>query len=276
MEQLLLQAMMAAVRAGKAILEVYHTDFSVSRKSDDSPLTLADKRSHEIITRMLAPYKIPILSEEGRDIPYSERKEWNPFWLVDPLDGTKEFVKRNDEFTVNIALIENQIPVMGVIFVPVSGVLYFAQKGLGAYKLETPALVETIRSDEGSPPGIGLIELMEAAKRLPLSSPSTDPYVIVGSRSHLTPEVEAFVEEKRRAHQNVTFISAGSSLKLCQVAEGQAAIYPRLGPTMEWDTAAGHAIAAYAGARVVRHDTGTPVIYNKESLLNPWFIVEWA
>jgi 3'(2'), 5'-bisphosphate nucleotidase len=275
MEQLLLQAMSAAVRAGKAILEVYHTDFSVTRKSDDSPLTLADKRSHEIITRLLAPFKIPVLSEEGRDIPYSERKGWNPFWLVDPLDGTKEFVKRNDEFTVNIALIEYQIPVMGVIFVPVSGVLYFAQKGLGAYKLGTPALAETIGSVEGTPPGIGITGIMEAGTRLPLSAPSTDPYVIVGSRSHLTSEVEAFVEKKRRTYQNVTFISAGSSLKLCQVAEGLAAIYPRLGPTMEWDTAAGHAIAACAGARVVRHDTGTPLIYNKENLLNPWFVVDW-
>jgi 3'(2'), 5'-bisphosphate nucleotidase len=275
MKKLLLQALTAAVRAGNAILEVYHTDFSVTHKADNSPLTLADRRSHEIITTLLAPFKIPILSEEGRDIPYSERKRWNTFWLIDPLDGTKEFVKRNDEFTVNIALIENQSPVMGVIFVPVSGVLYFAQSTLGAFKLEAPALVEAIGSEAGSPSGIEITQIMEAARRLPLSAPSRDPYIIVGSRSHLTPEVEAFVEKKRREYPNVTFISAGSSLKLCQVAEGRAAIYPRLGPTMEWDTAAGHAIAARAGARVVRNDTGSPLRYNKENLLNPWFIVEW-
>lgn len=148
MENLLLQALAAVIRAGMAILAVYRSDFSVTQKSDDSPLTLADRQSHDIIEAALKPLGFPILSEEGRDIPFAERKAWGTFWLVDPLDGTKEFVKRNDEFTVNIALIENQIPVMGIIFAPVLGIVYYAEKTIGAFKLEDPVLVNRIGSAE--------------------------------------------------------------------------------------------------------------------------------
>ncbi|MDX9787751.1 MAG: 3'(2'),5'-bisphosphate nucleotidase CysQ [Desulfobacterales bacterium] len=274
MEHLLLRALIAAIRAGKATLEVYRTDFSVAHKSDDSPLTLADQRSHEIITDLLSPLRIPILSEEGRNIPFEERKTWEKFWLIDPLDGTKEFVKKNDEFTVNIALIENQVPVMGIICVPVLGITYFAETDIGAFMLEDPVMTERIAFADMGHNGIRLMDVLAASARLPLPQSTTAPYTIVGSRSHSTPELEAFVDKKRREYDQVTFIPAGSSLKFCRIAEGRAAIYPRLGPTMEWDTAAGQAIAACAGARVVRHDTGTPLVYNKENLLNPWFIVE--
>jgi 3'(2'), 5'-bisphosphate nucleotidase len=274
MDNLLLHALAAAIRAGMATLAVYRSDFSVTQKSDDSPLTLADRQSHDIIEAALKPLGFPILSEEGRDIPFAERKAWGTFWLVDPLDGTKEFVKRNDEFTVNIALIQHQIPVMGIIIAPVLGIAYYAEKSIGAFKLEDPDLVNRNGSaGTGGLSALKLTDLMAGSKRLPLSEATENPYTIVGSRSHATPELEAFVDTKRREFSHVTFIPAGSSLKFCLVAEGRAAIYPRLGPTMEWDTAAGQAIATCAGASVVEFGTGKPLIYNKENLLNPRFIV---
>ncbi|MFH0729388.1 MAG: 3'(2'),5'-bisphosphate nucleotidase CysQ [Pseudomonadota bacterium] len=273
MEKLLLNALAAAIRAGMATLAVYRSDFSVTQKLDDSPLTLADRRSHDIIEAALKPLGVPILSEEGRDIAYAERKTWGTFWLVDPLDGTKEFIKRNDEFTVNIALIQNQVPVMGVIFAPVLGIAYFAEKTIGAFKLDDPVLVNRIGSAEPGSLAPKLSEVMAGSKRLPLSEPTENPYTIVGSRSHATPELEVFVAAKRREFHSVNFIPAGSSLKFCLVAEGRAAIYPRLGPTMEWDTGAGQAIAICAGASVVEHDSGKSLVYNKDSLLNPWFVV---
>ena len=262
-----------AVAAGTAILEVYQTDFAVEHKTDDSPLTLADKRSHDIIVTALTPLGLPILSEEGRDIPFSTRREWKRFWLVDPLDGTKEFIKKNGEFTVNIALIEDNAPVLGVIFVPVSGVIYFGGIASGAFRIDNPNFIDRLKS-AATASDITVASITAAGCALPLAMPSRSPYTIVGSRSHATPELEAFVAEKRRTYDVVNFISAGSSLKFCQVAEGNAAIYPRMGPTMEWDTGAGHAIAVSAGATVVGQETGSPLIYNKENLLNPWFIVE--
>jgi 3'(2'), 5'-bisphosphate nucleotidase len=271
--QLVVTALRAAVLAGRAIMEVYHTDFTVEHKKDDSPLTLADKRAHDIITGELAPLEIPMLSEEGKDIPYAERKTWETLWIVDPLDGTKEFIKKNDEFTVNIALVQNHAPTLGVIYVPVKKLLYFGSSAAGAHLLEDGQTMERLAaaSADNLPT---LEEITLGSKRLPAKAPGKAPYVIVGSRSHLTPEVEAFVEEKKKQYDQVEFVSAGSSLKFCLVAEGKAAIYPRLGPTMEWDTAAGQAIAMASGAQVVRHDDGTPLAYNKENLLNPWFIVK--
>jgi 3'(2'), 5'-bisphosphate nucleotidase len=273
MEAMLRHALAAAIRAGMATLAVYRSDFAVTQKSDDSPLTLADRQSHDIIEAALQPLGLPVLSEEGRDIPFGERKAWDTFWLVDPLDGTKEFIKRNDEFTVNIALIRNHTPVMGIIVAPVLGVAYFAESTLGSFKLEDPALLERIGSAGPGSPAPTLSEVMAGSNRLPLSAPTADPYTIVGSRSHATPELEAFVDTKRREFSHVTFIPAGSSLKFCLVAEGRAALYPRMGPTMEWDTAAGQAIATCAGAQVVAYDSGKSLVYNKESLLNPWFVV---
>jgi len=255
----------AAISAGNAALEVYNQDFEVIEKSDHSPLTLADTRSHAIISQALQSTDVPVLSEEGRDIAFKDRKDWKRLWIVDPLDGTKEFVKKNGEFTVNIALVENHRPIMGVIYVPVLSRLYFGIREKGAFRsdLADPAHIEDTLIDS----------LIESAASISINKEETGVYKIVGSRSHLTPEVEAFVEDKKRDYDHVEFISAGSSLKFCQVAEGNADIYPRFGPTMEWDTAAGQVIAQAAGALVYRHDTGEDLIYNKENLKNPWFVV---
>ena len=274
MEQLLLTAIEAAIQAGRAILEIYETDFVVEHKADDSPLTLADRRSHQILVDHLASAQLPILSEEGRDMPYDERKFWQTFWLLDPLDGTKEFVKRNGEFTVNIALIRDGRPVMGVIYVPVQDVLYFGATDRGAYKLPQAAgrighPAETTANREEQ-----LQTLCNASQQLPLPSDPTAPFTVVGSRSHSTPEVQQIVDDLRRQHGKVELISAGSSLKICMVAEGRAQLYPRTGPTMEWDTAAGQAIAEAAGARLVVFDTEDPLRYNRENLRNPWFVVK--
>jgi len=262
--------MKAALMAGEKILRVYNTDFSVTQKSDHSPLTLADQESHDTIVSHLTGWGLPILSEEGKGIPYDERKEWDDFWLVDPLDGTKEFIQRNGEFTVNIALIHHQAPVLGVVFIPVNRAMYFSTPRLGAYKLENPDVQSALKTGEQE---VDLETLIRHSRRLPEDRFTHARYTIVGSRSHATPELEAFVEEKRREYGEVDFISAGSSLKFCVVAEGRADIYPRLGPTMEWDTAAGQSIAENAGAKVWNYDTNTPLVYNKENLLNPWFVV---
>jgi 3'(2'), 5'-bisphosphate nucleotidase len=254
----------AALGAGQAILEVYRTAFSVEHKPDDSPLTEADRRAHTFIKGHLAPSGLPLLSEEGRAIPYAERRAWPRFWLVDPLDGTKEFVKRNGEFTVNIALVENRRPTLGVLYVPVTDRLYVAAPGIGARLLEGARAAF-------SPEGSGWIA---RARPLPLPPEAPRPYTIAGSRRHGAPRLEAFVDAARALHGRVELITAGSALKFGLVAEGRADAYPRTGPTMEWDTAAGQAIAEAAGCRVVHFDTGAPLEYNKEDLLNPWFLVE--
>ena len=265
----------AAIEAGQAILEIYQTDFVVEQKQDQSPLTLADQEAHRIIVSALENDPNPILSEEGKSIPYETRCQWDSFWLVDPLDGTKEFVKRNGEFTVNIALIADQRPVLGVIYVPVADTLYFGTLDHGAYK--TVEAFKTYRGDsinEGT--AVSAIERMiNLASRLPLPRDVARPYTIVGSRSHSTPDVERIVEENKQLHGAVDFLSAGSSLKICMVAEGLADLYPRTGPTMEWDTGAGQAIAQSAGAEIVEFDSQATLLYNKENLLNPWFIVRW-
>lgn len=282
----LLAAIRAALEAGQAILEVYRSsDFEIQQKADQSPLTLADRRAHDVIAGRLAVFDIPLLSEEGKDIAYAQRKKWDTYWLIDPLDGTKEFIKKNGEFTVNIAMIQSRRPIAGVVVVPDKDIVYFALKDLGAFKLDF--------NEAGAAPDTGaaeilnrvseymnaneadrlLTQLMSRALRLPVDDGSSRPYTIMGSRSHGGRELEAFVEQKRKQHGEVEFISAGSSLKLCLVAEGRADIYPRTGPTMEWDTAAGHAIAEAAGARVLQYDTDEALVYNKQNLLNPWFVV---
>ena len=266
-------AIQAAVDAGKAVLDVYHSDFQVEFKKDQSPLTLADKKAHDIISAQLAMFDIPLLSEEGIAIPYATRRSWETIWIVDPLDGTKEFVKRNGEFTVNIALVTAGRPVLGVVFAPVREVLYFALQGLGAFKMDsTDAIIDLCAHISNN--GIAGNDLVEKSIALPVKRDGDAPYTIVGSRSHATEALEDFVEQKRRKFGTVDFIPAGSSLKLCLVAEGRADIYPRLAPTMEWDTAAGHAVVECAGACIYNHSSGEPIHYNKEDLLNPWFIVE--
>lgn len=260
----LLIAVRVSMVAASAIMRVYQkADFNVDMKSDDSPLTDADRKAHQIIVDALESTSVPILSEEGRHIPWEERKGWHQLWVVDPLDGTKEFVKRNGEFTVNIALVQEGTPVFGVIYAPVLERLYFGGRGLGAYGCT--------REMEDLPDDLAV--LTKQCEKLPLTG-SRSSYVIMGSRSHATPELEAFVEKKREEMEDVEFISAGSSLKICRVAEGAADIYPRLGPTMEWDTAAGQGIVEGAGRSVTVWETGEPLKYNRKDLLNPWFVVQ--
>jgi 3'(2'), 5'-bisphosphate nucleotidase len=269
-EELILTTLLAAKRAGEAILEVYGSDFAVEQKDDKSPLTLADKRSHEIIMDVLEQTitvddsTVPVLSEEGRGIPFDERKEWEYFWLVDPLDGTKEFVKRNGEFTVNIALIQKHKPVLGIIYIPVKDVFYFAAIDFGTYKLE---------NSENLVDNLSIKELLDKSQRLPLTDRNESSITVIGSRSHTSEEFSEFVKLLNEKYGKVEFISSGSSLKLCLVAEGRADVYPRFGPTMEWDTAAGQAIVEQAEGSVMEVQTSDPLRYNKENLLNPFFIV---
>ncbi|MEL6535811.1 MAG: 3'(2'),5'-bisphosphate nucleotidase CysQ [Bacteroidota bacterium] len=240
-----------ARKAGDKILEIYHDeDFSkvVDFKDDNSPLTLADKASHEVIDaalRALTP-DIPILSEEGRDMPYEERQSWTTFWCVDPLDGTKEFIKRNGQFTVNIALVENNAPVLGVIHTPVTGETYYGSAD-GAWKQtgdEAPVTIQVRNNQEGN-------------------------RIAVGSASHAAPEEEELLAK----YQVTESLKRGSSLKFCMVAEGKADIYYRHNPTMEWDTAAGQAIVVAAGGKMMKGQGPEPFTYNKENLRNGSFLV---
>ena len=255
-------AISAALQAGKAILEIYHSsEFNVEIKDDNSPLTKADKASHNIIMSYLESTGIPVLSEEGKAIAYEERKEWNQLWIVDPIDGTKEFIKRNGEFTVNIALIENQCPLIGVIFVPVKGELYFSSKEMGAFKVA----VDLEDYDLGA--------LLAKASKLPPQR-EDNTFTIVASRSHMSTETQDYLNQMRDLHGEVNLISKGSSLKLCMVAEGTANCYPRFAPTMEWDTAAGQAICEHAGFQVIDWGTKENMLYNRRELLNNWFLVK--
>jgi 3'(2'), 5'-bisphosphate nucleotidase len=258
---LLPKALAVALQAGKEILHIYHSEFDVSKKADTSPLTLADTRAHEIIQNRLSAI-FPLLSEEGSTIPYEVRSQWHTFWLVDPLDGTKEFISRNGEFTVNIALIENRQPVMGVVLAPALGKMYFGEQTIGSF-LTCFDPQQHMTADD----------VLRQAVRLPCSANSR-PFTVVASRSHLSPETKAYVDSLRKHYGELQFISAGSSLKMCLVAEGRADVYPRLSPTMEWDTASGHAIAVHAGRSVLSFHSGQPLTYNKPDLRNEWFIVQ--
>ena len=266
--ELLYGAVCAALAAGKDILDVYldpNSDFGIEKKADNSPLTTADKKAHERILSFLTQTPYPILSEEGKHMDYAVRKEWNTLWIVDPLDGTKEFIKKNGEFTVNIALVKGGVPVLGVIYVPVKEELYLAEEQLGAFKLQNIA--------SGSCPE-SMESLLHDACKLPMEQPEKKAFVIVASRSHLTPETQEYIEKMETLHEKVETRSSGSSIKICLVAEGAADVYPRFAPTMEWDTAAGHAIARAAGKQIWHTDLQSPLQYNKEDLLNPWFIVQ--
>lgn len=238
-------------------------DWEVERKADNSPLTLADRRSHAVIAQALDMTPYPLLSEEGCHEDYAVRKQWETLWICDPLDGTKEFIKRNGEFTVNIALIHEGVPVAGVIYVPVRKELYYGSCKAGAYKLSH---VE----GDAQP---AATEMLQLAQRLP-NAQCHQGIVVVASRSHMNEETSLYVDDLRKQGQPVTLISSGSSLKICLVAEGAADVYPRFAPTMEWDTAAGHAIAKAAGCEIYHIDEKTPLRYNKEDLHNPWFIVK--
>ncbi len=235
--------------AGDAIMKIYDKDFQIDYKDDKSPLTEADTKSNEIICEALARAypEIPILSEENKAAEYAVRKNWEYFWLIDPIDGTKEFIKKNGEFTVNIALIHKNSPVLGVVYAPALGDMYQAKKGEGAFK---------------------------NGEKLPLQ---TNPDLkekmsVVASKSHLSDETQAFIDALDT--KEIEQVSKGSSLKLCMVAEGEADIYPRLAPTMEWDTAAADAVVRESGKMTYQFENNQPVVYNKTDLLNPWFVVK--
>lgn len=262
MKKLLSTAIQAAIEAGAEIMKIYANDFQVELKSDNSPLTMADQNANTVINSYLIKTNIPIISEENKQTDFQERKNWETCWMVDPLDGTKEFVKRNGEFTVNIALIANNKPVLGVIYVPVTKTLYYAivaeQK---AYK----TILEKHTSSG--------VELFTPKDKIHPKKDSKETIKVVGSRSHKSAETEAFIQSLEQQGKQVEIVSKGSSLKFCLVAEGEANIYPRFAPTMEWDTAAGHAICNAVGLKVWQVSQEKELQYNKENLLNPYFIV---
>ncbi|MFC2079905.1 3'(2'),5'-bisphosphate nucleotidase CysQ [Bacteroidota bacterium] len=257
-------AIRSALEAGRKIIEVYNSsDFEITEKSDQSPLTIADRAAHELIVSYLEKTNVPILSEEGKSIPYEERENWSVFWLVDPLDGTKEFIKRNDEFTVNIALIEEGKPVFGVVYAPALEDLYVGVVGAGSWLVKKPDSFINIQSIKAE--GVSLKSISQSKEKT--------SYRVVASRSHLNPDTENYLQQLRTIHKEVEIVSKGSSLKLCMVASGKADEYPRLGPTMEWDVGAAHAVVKGAGKSVKIFGTEEELNYNKENLLNPYFLV---
>lgn len=262
---------LTAFDAGAAILDIYgKVSFQVQYKADKSPLTEADKASNAIIMeRLLSLWDIPVLSEESREVAFDTRRHWPRFWLVDPLDGTKEFIRRNGEFTVNIALVAEGVPTYGVVYAPVTGELYFGALGHGACKLRSG---KDFDGRDGLERLLSSPEHMDALPRLPLPGALSPTLRVVASRSHSSEATVHFIDEVgRHSRRPVELVSIGSSLKLCLIAEGRADVYPRLAPTMEWDTGAANAIAAASGCRVLNHDTGQPLVYNKPCLTNPFF-----
>ena len=249
-----------AIEAGNTIMEIYKRDFQIEYKDDKSPLTEADIKANEIICSALTKLypNIPIMSEENKKVEYEERKDWEYYWCIDPIDGTKEFIKKNDEFTVNIALIYKHSPVLGVVYAPAVDKMYTSKKNEGAFL---------------------------NGKKLPL--PHVDKlFTVVASKSHLSQETQEFINDLKKEYSDLTSSSKGSSLKLCMVADGSANIYPRIAPTMEWDTAAAHAIVLESGKDVYVYDNNIsaleylessnklePMVYNKENLLNSYFVV---
>ncbi len=236
-----------ALKAGQEVIEIYNKDFKVEYKDDKSPLTIADLKANDIICQSLISLypNIPILSEENKKIEYNDRKDWEYYWCIDPIDGTKEFIKKNGDFTINIALIYKNSPILGVVYAPVLKDMYSAKKDNGAFK---------------------------NGVKLPIKR-DDNKLVVVASKSHLSPETEEYINSLELNGRELIKISKGSSLKLCMVAEGVADIYPRLAPTMEWDTTAADAIVREAGKMCYDFELDTPMVYNKENLLNPWFVV---
>lgn len=263
MDELIILATKAAIRAGQKIMEIYDSDdFGVEIKDDNSPLTQADKQANTEIVKLLEETKIPIISEENKEIAYKQRKDWSSCWIVDPLDGTKEFIKRNGEFTVNIALCESNQPKLGIIYVPVTKEIYIGDvKNRKAIKAEVTSLEHHIP------------DLIENAKDLKPMGANGSLLKVVGSRSHMNDATLAYVDEQKSNFEEVEIVSKGSSLKFCLVAEGKAHVYPRFAPTMEWDTAAGHAICNAVGLKVTSKATNQELQYNKEDLLNSHFLV---
>jgi 3'(2'), 5'-bisphosphate nucleotidase len=255
-------AIEAAIEAGKVIMAIYEKDFQIDFKNDASPLTEADTAANAVIMEYLKQTNIPIISEENKQIPYQFRKEWTSCWIVDPLDGTKEFIKKNGEFTVNIALVHNGLPEFGVIYVPATGVLYF-----GDVPQQKAHRIAIDHSDYRISSILNFASVISPIKEANLIR-------IVGSRSHMNQDTLDFIENRKKESQKeIEMVSKGSSLKFCLVAEGSADLYPRFAPTMEWDTAAGQAICMATGLKVIDKTSGVEMRYNKENLLNPFFLV---
>lgn len=262
MDKYLQIAIMASLEAGKAIMDVYNTAFEVEIKDDKSPLTEADKRANIIINSHLEKTEFPLISEENKQIDYQIRNQWSTIWVVDPVDGTKEFIKRNGEFTVNIALISNGVPQLGVIYAPSTKVLYFADVNKKqAFKAELKTHNESINT------------VLKNANSMQPNKTDLNLVRVVGSRSHMNIDTLEFIKSLETKGKKIEIVSKGSSLKFCLIAEGHADVYPRFAPTMEWDTAAGQAICNAVGIEVISRETNQPLLYNKENLLNPWFIV---
>lgn len=255
-------AILAALDAGKEIMRVYNSEIKIEYKDDNSPLTEADKRANDVINSYLIKTGIPIISEENKQTDYNVRKNWRTCWIVDPVDGTKEFIKRNGEFTVNIALITNGKPDLGVIYVPAIKTIYVANVNKKeAFKSELVSHTSTLE------------EVFNYSTMLSPKVLKSEKIQVVGSRSHMSQETLDFVETLKKEVNEVEIVTKGSSLKFCLVAEGNADVYPRFAPTMEWDTAAGQAICNAVGIDVISQDTNEPLLYNKKKLLNPWFLV---
>lgn len=255
-------AIRASLKAGKAIMNVYDSAIDVEYKEDKSPLTEADKKSNDVINSYLRTTTIPIISEENKQTDYNIRKTWKTCWVVDPVDGTKEFIKRNGEFTVNIALVKNGVPKLGVIYVPAEKTLYYGNVD------ENKAFKAVLKSHDFT-----INEILELSRPLQPKDNASEFIQVVGSRSHMNQDTLDFVETLKKEGKEVEIVSKGSSLKFCLVAEGNADVYPRYAPTMEWDTAAGQAICNAVGIKVISKATNQPLVYNKESLLNSYFLV---
>ncbi len=250
-------ALSAAINASDAIMEIYQTPFAADTKTDGSPVTIADIRANAIIETMLKPSGLPVFSEESVHADYAVRKHWDAFWLIDPLDGTKEFINRNGEFTVNIALIRFGQPVLGVVAAPASGMAWSGLLGEGVYIYHNLAGHHLDAQISGT---------------LSSSVPAHDGIRIVVSRSHPDKTTQSVIDKLHDIHPQITTISRGSSIKLCEIACGNADIYPRYAPTNEWDTAAGHALVIASGGQVINANSGKPLLYNKPDTLNPSFI----
>jgi len=255
----------AVYRAGDAILEVQSKLDTIETevKADNSPVTIADRKAHDILDEVLAATGIPVLSEEGAHARYEERREWDLLWVVDPLDGTKEFIRGRSEFTVNVGLVQGETPIFGIVYAPVLNWIYVGGQGV-------PAMKSVAR--------ISYAEMLEQAQRIPMRYP--EQLTVVASRSHMSASTEALLSQWESEHGAIERVSMGSSLKICLVAEGRAHAYPRVAPTMEWDTAAGHAVAIAAGCSVFQVEEhgdelswSKPLVYNKENLLNPYFLI---
>lgn len=265
-EYLLTKQFNAAMRAGAAIMKIYKssTDYDVQLKSDNTPITIADRKAHETIKSALGETRIPILSEEGRQMLYDERCNWELFWLVDPLDGTMEFIKGNNEFTVNIALMQNNICISAVIYVPYHNKIYIAERGHGAW------IMEGVEPDEMAQ--YTYKDIHAEIVRLPLIQCLHTNYRVAVSRSHQTAETHTHIEQLRATHPDIEVVEQGSSYKFCLLAEGSVDYYIRTTTTSEWDTAAGELILSEAGGKTESFPAGEPLLYNKESLDNPWFV----